>query len=243
MNRIVCGALAAAMMLMAGCSTPLFSYDKVFERYYATTLNVSTSTDVLEMAQNRDAELLSQSESVIAIAGKQGKKDRTQWFNIIAFDQDSSVAVRKYGFIVEETTWAPNTKPNPGLRFDAEVILDAATLEEPYANANAMKISVLLKTLKLFSDDAHHVNFDNVTLRSSTAMAKQAVNAVVFKLSRSPAEAVRLQELTGMEFDHPTLGKSRVRMLIQGNVVKLKIKSGKPWFVIPFEQHSDVINM
>lgn len=243
MNRVVCGVLAAAIMALAGCGRPLSAYESVYERYYATTLNLSTSADVLAVIQNRDKDLLSQSESVVAASGKEGKKDRSHWFNMVTFDQDSSVAVRKYGFIVEETSWGPNRKPRPGLRLDAELAMDAATLEEPYANANVMKIAVLRKALALFSEDANQVNFDNVTLRTSTSMAKQAINGVLNKLGQSPAEAVRLSELEGMAFDHPTLGVSRVRMLIQGDVVKLKIKSGKPWFSTPFEQHSDVINM
>jgi hypothetical protein len=41
-----------------------------------------------------------------------------------------------------------------------------------------------------------------------------------------------------------TLGESRIRMLIRGDVVILKIKSGKAWFTTtPFEKHPDVINM
>jgi len=243
MNKVVCGVLAAAVAALAGCGRPLNAYESVSERYYATTLKLSTSADVLAVLQNRDSDLVSQSESVVAASGKEGKKDRSHWFNMVAFDQDSSVAVRKYGFVLEETSWGPNRAPRPGLRFDAELSLDAATLEEPYANANAMKIAVLRRALALFSQDAQQVSFDNVTLRTSAAMAKQAVNGALNKLMQSPAEATRLSSLEGMPFDHPTLGESRVRTLLEGDVFKLKIKSGKPWFSTPFEKHQDVINM
>ncbi len=242
-TKIACGALAAALMMMAGCSTPLNTYESVYQRYYATTLGLSNSADVMAIIQDRDTELLSQSDSVVAAWGKQGKNDRTHWFNMVAFDQDSAVAVRKYGFILEETVMGPNRKPNPGLRLDLQVKMDAATLDEPYQNANAMRTAVLRKAAALFSDDALEVDFDSASLRSSTSMVKQAFHHVMVKLIRSPAEAARLSEPEGMAFDHMNLGDSRIRMLIRGDVVTIKIKAGKPWFSVPFEKHPDVSNM
>ena len=242
-KRIACGVLVCAAIMLAGCGRPLNTYESVYERYYATTLGLSTSADVLALVQDPDKELLSQSESIVAAWGKEGKNDRTHWFNLVTFDQDSSVAVRKYGFILEETTWGPNRQPRPGLRLDAEVIVDAALLNEPYPNANAMKIEVLRSLRNQFGQDAQEVVFDSITLRNSTIMVNQAIHSALNKLTQSPAEAARLSELEGMAFDHMMLGESRIRMLIQDNVVKLKIKCGKPWFGTPFEKHPDVINM
>ena len=241
--KFACGVLAVATLMLAGCSRPLNTYEGVYERYYATTLGLSTSADVLAVIRDRDKELLSQSESVVAAWGKEGKKDRTHWFNMAAFDQDSAVAVRKYGFVLEETAKGLNRQPNPGLRFDAELVLDAATLNEPYPNANAMRIAVLQKAALLFKADALEVSFDSVTLRNSTIMVNQALSNALNKLGQSPAEAARLSELEGMPFDHIILGEGRLRLLIQGEVIKLKIKAGKPWFKTPFEEHPDVINM
>ena len=43
---------------------------------------------------------------------------------------------------------------------------------------------------------------------------------------------------------HPTLGESYIRMLIEADVVKIKIKCGKAWFSKePFEEQADVIYM
>lgn len=242
-TKIACGLLAAALLMLTGCGTPLNTYESVYERYYATTLGLSTSADVLAIVRDRDQELLSQSESVVAAWGKKGKNDRTHWFNMVAFDQDSAVAVRKYGFILEETAWGLNRQPRPGLRLDAEVVMDAATLEEPYPNVNAMRIAVLRKAAAVFSADATEVSFDSTTLRNSTVMVNQAFHNAMVKLIQSPAEAARLSELEGLPFDHMTLGESRIRMLIRGNNVIIKIKAGKPWFRTPFETHPDVINM
>ena len=241
--KIACGLFAASMLMLAGCGTPLTRYESVYESYYATTVGLSTSADVIDLLSNREKELLSQSESVLAAWGKEGKNDRTHWFNLVAFDQDSAVAMRKYGFILEETAWGPNRQPRPALRLDAEIVMDASILDEPHPNANARRIAVLRKALDMFAADADEVTHDSVTLRSSAAMVNQAINGALVKLIQSPAEAARLPEFEGMAFDHMMLGKSRIRMLIRGDVVILKIKSGKAWFTTPFEQHPDVINM
>lgn len=244
MNRkIVCGILSVVTVVLAGCGRPLTTYENVYERYYATTIGLSTSADVLAIIRDRDKELLSQSESVIAAWGKKGKNDRTHWFNMVAFDQDSALAVRKYGFILEETAWGPNRQPRPGLRLDAELVMDADTLNEPYPNANAMRIAVLRKATTIFSGDAEEVSYDSTVLRSSAAMVNQVFHNAIVKLIQSPAEAARLSELEGMPFDHIILGESRIRMLIRDDIVTIKIKAGKPWFNTPFEQHCDVINM
>ena len=63
----------------------------VFDRFYTTTLKVSSSADVLstvQTTQDPDTELLSQSESIVALWGKKDYKDRTHWFNMVAFDDD-----------------------------------------------------------------------------------------------------------------------------------------------------------
>ena len=242
-TKFACGVLAVTAVLLAGCGRPLTTYESVYERYYATTIGLSTSADVLAIIRDRDKELVSQSESVVAAWGKERKHDRTHWFNMVAFDQDSAVAVRKYGFILEETAWGPNRRPQPGLRFDAELVLDAEVLGEPFAGANAKRIAVLRSVAAHFSRDAQEVRHDSATLHSSSAMVNQALNNVLVKLIQSPAEAARLDEPQGMSFDHITLGESHIRMLIHGDVVKLKIKAGKPWFRVPFEEHSDVIYM
>jgi len=242
-TKIACGIFAAAAIMLAGCARPLTTYEHVYERYYATTIGLSTSADVLEILNNRGHELLSQSESVVAAWGKEGTRDRTHWFNMVAFDQNSAVAVRKYGFILEETAVGPNRQPRPGLRFDAELVLEPETLNEPYANANEMRVAVLRAIAAHFSRDSQEVRHDSATLRNSSAMVNQALNNALIKLVQSPAEAAQLGDPEGMLFDHMTLGQSHIRMLIQGDLVKLKIKAGKPWFNVPFEEHPDVIYM
>ena len=88
---------------------------------------------------------------------------------------------------------------------------------------------------------------DSQILNSSVMMVNQALNAILIKLQAVPAMAVRLPWLEGLEFDHPLLGESRIRMLILDNVVKIKIKASPAWFKgldgKPFEEQPDVIYM
>ncbi|HPO70323.1 MAG TPA: hypothetical protein PKV53_08425 [Anaerohalosphaeraceae bacterium] len=230
---------------LCGCSTPPHTYKQVFDRYYATTLKSSTSAEVLASIADPQTDLLSQSDSVVAAWGKQGRKDRTHWFNMVAFDEQQMNAVRKYGFILEETRWGWNRVPKPALRFDAELVMEPDVLNAAYASSNEKQIAMIKKTQEHFSKDRLEVVFDSQTLNSSMMMVQQALHSVLTKLSQSPAYAAKLAQPEGLDFDHPTLGESRVRLLMEGDIVKLKIKAGKPWFQRyyiddPFEEHPDV---
>ena len=241
-TTVLCITLTAVLAL-SGCS-PLEKYEPVFDRYYSTTLKLSTSADVLAMIQEPDTELLSQSESVVAAWGVEGKKDRTHWFNMVAFDEEQMNAVRKYGFILEERNWWWNSPPAPALRLDGAMVMDAEILEAAYASKNEKQVEVLKAVKKAFSADAGELTFDSRSLRNSTDMVKQALKSVLTKLDHSPAYAAKLPLYEGVAFDHPTLGESYIRMLIEADIVKIKIKCGKAWFSKePFEEQADVIYM
>lgn len=232
------------LMVLSGCNTPLDSYEPVFDRYYSTTLKLSTSADVLAMVQEPETELLSQSESVVAAWGTGGKQGRTHWFNMVAFDEEQMNAVRKYGFIVEEMRWWWNSTPAPALRLDMAMVMDPEVLNAAYSGNNERQIQILIAAKEAFSADAGELTFDSRPLRNSTDMVKQALKSVLVKLDRSPAYAVKLPLYEGMAFDHPTLGESFIRMLIEGDIVKVKIKCGKAWFSKePFEEQDDVLYM
>lgn len=230
------------ILLIGGCQT--FNADQsVYSKYYETTLNYSTSAEVLEYIQNPLTEYLSQSNSVVA-SWNQIDKGKTSWFNMVAFDQDTLKAVRKYGFSAVEQHLYPNATPRLKMRFDAEMIIDGDVLNGVYPNKNDYLIAVLKASFAKFKADSQEVTADSTVLNSCSMMVNQAMNAVLVKLASSPSYAVRLPWLEGMEFNHPTLGESRIRVLILDNVVKIKIKASPAWFKnIPFEQQSDVMYM
>lgn len=243
-NHLCLTAALTAIVFVCGCGVPLESYQPIFDRYYSTTLKLSTSADVLAMVQDPDIEMLSQSDSIVAAWGVKGKKDRTHWFNMVAFDQDQMNAVRKYGFILEEVNKGLNRSPNPALRLDAAYVMDADVLDAAYANSNEKLIAILAAAEELFEGDAGELTFDSKSFRNSTIMAQQAFKSVLYKLSHSPAHAAKLPLYEGLAFDHPILDESYIRMVIEDDIVKVKIKCGERWFTgQPFEEHDDVLFM
>lgn len=243
MKKTVLFALPlVAACLLSGCQT--FNEERfVFSKYYETTLGYSTSADVLGYIQDPLDEYLSQSDNVVA-SWNEGDKGQTHWFNMVAFDEETLTAVRKYGFSLVEQRLGPNAPPRPKMRLDGEWIMDAEVLDAVYPTQNARYIAVLQAAAKSFHDDALEVTADSQTLQSSALMVNQAFNSILVKLQTNPAMAAHLPWLEGVEFEHPTLGESRIRMLILDDIVKIKIKASPAWFKNkPFEQQPDVIYM
>lgn len=229
-----------AMFFTTGCQTTP-KYESIFERYYLTTLNVSNSSDVISAIRDDEgAELVSQSQSVVASWGEK-KNTSIIWFNAIAFNEDDMTAVRKYGFVVDEKAKSYYVLSVLNMRFDAELIMGPDVLDAPYADANAKKIAVLREVLKKFKEDAAQVTGDSQVLFSSSAMVNQVLERILYQLDHSPALAARFERMEGMKFDQMNFGDGRVRMLIEGNLIKLKFKVGS--FVKDFEEHLDVIAM
>ena len=225
-------------VVLAGCQT--IPDSKVFGRYYLTTLKFSTSADVLNVVADNEKELLSQSQSVIASYGQ--KKDAAElWFNMVAFDEARLTAVRKYAFLVDESSGLYIVTKKRTLRFDARAVVDAKVMAEPFENENARNIAILRDVSDKFSDDIGQLTFDSVDLNSAAMLTMNIFNTVLVKLDNSPALAVRLAGEAGMEFDHMNLGKGHVRMTRQGDIVSIKIKIGQA--AKGFEKQSDVKNM
>ena len=243
MKRWLVWSTAVLPILLSGCGTVgAINREGIFGRYDRTVLKQSTPADVLSYIQEPDKEHLSQSESVLASWGN-AWKDRTHWFDMVAFDEQQLTAVRKYAFTLEDYR-GPNTKPRAKLRLDAEAIIDSQTLNAAYPTQNQMRIEILKKLKTSFFDDSQAVDFESQSLQSSSLMVTQALNNLLTKLDQSPALAEDLSKPQGLEFNDMTLGVSRARMLIEDDKVKLKIKAGKGWFKWqPFEKQKDVMDM
>lgn len=243
-------SVVVCLLLFQGCISYLkdsrsyfFNEEKVFNRYYLTLLKFSSSADILGIIQQGEGELISQSESVVASWGKE-LDNSILWFNMVAFDEEDLMARRKYAFFINEKVKGFSVVPAKKLRFDTEMVLDAEVVEEPYANENQKRIAILRVVLDNFNTDIIEITADSQILKSSSMLVKQVLNTILVKLDQSPALAARLNGLKGMSFDHITLGDAKIRMLIEGDIVKVKIKVGKDWFNQQgFEKHPDVINM
>jgi hypothetical protein len=78
---------------------------------------------------------------------------------------------------------------------------------------------------------------------SNDALAvRKTLSDILTLFSANPAGAAALSEYDGVKFDHMNLGQGHIRMLIEEDIVKLKIKAGQEWFS-DFKTHPDVINM
>ncbi len=226
-------------IVLAGCEGTIPDRD-VFGRYYLTTLRFSTSADVLNVIADNEKELLSQSQSVIASYGQE-KDAQELWFNMVAFDEARLTAVRKYAFLVNESTGLYVIARKRKLRFDARAVVNAKVMTEPFENENAHNIAILRDVSDKFHDDIGQLTFDSVDLNSAAMLTMNIFNTVLVKLDNSPALATRLAREAGMEFDHMNFGKGNIRMTRQGDIVSIKIKIGQA--AKGFEKQPDVKNM
>jgi hypothetical protein len=224
---------------MAGCEQAVKTTE-VFGPYYTTTLKLSTSSDVLNALAGSEKELVSQSQSVAASYGQAAEGSKL-WFNMVAFDEDNLTAVRKYAMHVEESVRPYIIWPTRSLRLDAQAVVPASVLAEPYESENARSLAILRMLRKDFSDDMGQVSFDSADLRSAALVAMNALNTVVQTLEDSPAKASQLGRVEGMAFELMTMGPGRVRVLLNNDVVTVKIKAGAA--AEGFENQPDVKNM
>ncbi|MCK4960677.1 MAG: hypothetical protein KAT00_14795, partial [Planctomycetes bacterium] len=153
-------AIAAVVVCLVSSGCQLMVKDAtVFDRYYMTTLKFSSSADVLAHIQKEDSEFLSQSESVVASWGQKWS-DAALWFNMVAFDEDELTAVRKYAFLGNEKAKGYYIIPAQSLRFDVQIVIDRAVLDEPYANENERRVAILQNIMDVFSEDINQLTFD-----------------------------------------------------------------------------------
>jgi hypothetical protein len=238
--------LLIALCLVYGCSIVEYfkpegpPYDvELYHVYDQTKLKVSTSADVLVTIHRPEYELLSHSESVIASVG-QKKKGRKTWCNMVAFDENELTANRKYLLIVDDR---PNLleEPRKSLSFDCEMVLERQILAEPYASENARRIAILKRVRENTGRDKDEVGPDNNMLDICGMLANQALEAALVKLDSSPVLASKLDEPAGVDFSHINLGRGKIRMLFEDDIVKVKMRLGrliKKWEKSPEEKNN-----
>jgi len=216
------------------------SYEQISESYEQTKLKTSGSADALTTIHIPEYELLSQSKSVVASVG-QKKKGYKTWLKMVAFDEDELTAQRKYLLIVDERPKVLFVEPWTGLSFDCEMVLESEVLDEPYANENARRIAILKQVLANVQKDVEEVGSDNKTLNTCGMLINQALTTVLVKLDSSPVLASRLSEPAGLEFDHISLDKGKIEMLIENDIVAVKMRLGSlvKKFKISFEKDID----
>ena len=106
------------------------------------------------------------------------------------------------------------------------MILDEQTLAEPYTSENQKRIAIFKKLHENTRNDIMQVRQDSKVVDTGAMMINQTLERILYVLSQSPGLAEKLNADDGLDFDHLTLGKSRVQMTLNNDVVKLKIRIG-----------------
>ncbi len=232
---------AMGLCLAAGCQTSYDADKDIFDRFYLTNLRHTTSSDLLPVIQKPDRELLGQNSNVIASFGDD-HDGLMSWFNMVVFDDQNLTAARKYAFLIDEKTHSFYIMKAPQkLRIDAQAVVDPMVLAGPYADDNARRIAVLQWLGKQFASDSRKVAGSGQILSNSAMVVRQALTGILDLMTANPAQAAGLSEYDGVKFDHMNLGPGHIRMLIEDDIVKLKIKAGKD--SAGFQTQPDVINM
>jgi hypothetical protein len=229
-------ALRAVVLVLccfvAGCSFfGLFvpegppSNKEILSLYRQTVLKQSTSSEVLSRFGTPEYALLSQSKSIVALCGDK-KKGRKMWFNMVSFDENELIAKRKYVFISDERPKQLFVTPWEGVDFGCQMVLSKELLDEPYANENARRIAILKQVEADTRKDTSEVGADNVMLSLCGMMAGQGMGSLRTKLDSSPAFASRLSEPNGVEFEHMSFDKGKLRMVIDNDIVTVRMRLG-----------------
>jgi hypothetical protein len=117
-------------------------------------------------------------------------------------------------------------EPWEGVEFDCKMVLPSKVLEEPYANENARRMAILKQVGADMRKDTSEIGADNPVVGVSGMVVGQAIDTVGVKLDSSPALARRLSEPDGLEFTHTSFNKGLLQMVVDGDVVTIRMRLG-----------------
>jgi hypothetical protein len=232
---IVIAASAALFFYGCGIEEPLERvtperkpYTKTLPAaYHQIKVKQSTSAEVLAAIKQNKTEMVTQSKSVIVSWGE--KKNTSQfWITMAAFNEEDFKVSRKYFLAIDEKAWHLGAKGQK-LRFDSNMTMDEAILSEPYPGENEKRIAIFKKVMENTRNDFAQVKQDNRVLNTGAMMLNQTMERILYVLKESPTLASQFDDPNGFSFDHPTLGKSRVGMTLNGDIVKIKILTAGIW--------------
>ncbi len=248
-RSITISLLAVMTTLFVGCNhlprgtAPDREY--IFNRFNSIQLNESTANDVLAIIQDQSLdEKLAQDEQTIVSWGQDG--GAAIWLNAASFDEAGETVARKYAFVVDEDSPGWNllhTANSKKMRVEFEFMLPPEFEESDITNESERRKTAINTALKLYIRDMSVVGQKSEHLSSASMLLRQLFNEMSYQLEKNPADFDQIESLSGVQFDHQTLGPARVRMLFNEDEykVRLKIKVGKS--VKSFAKHSDVLAM
>jgi len=248
----LCLLALAGLFSFTGCAGlgEDFSATRLATPYRQTRLMGSNTLDVLALTESPeyqftpeaiDMQLLSQSDRIVALSGRTADKLKT-WVNLIAFDERRMAASRKYFFYSDEN--AANgaidatlhlLDRRKGLYFDAQLVLDKSIRSTPYATEEARQTAIVRWLAGRFQQDVRDLTHNEdqsvhadelVTLAGW--MMNQTFEGVLTALRRSPGLARNLTDARGAPFDHVSLDRGRIRVVVVNDVVTVKVRVSLP---------------
>jgi hypothetical protein len=242
-----CVIIFMFVTLSGGCSATSKRRRLSFEQrlsapYDQTTIKQSLTLDVLPMIQRSPdeirpgydgTELLSKGLNVVAALG-QDKDGYQTWYNMFAFHEYRLNVIRKYFFFVDDRPGMFVTGRGRGLRFDCEQILSQEMLGGTYAAESDRQAAILRYVLENLRKDIDELGADvekpgqnNKMLDVSGMLMNQTFEMIFLRLESSPMLAGRLSQDSGIEFEHRSFDKGKVQMVVENDVVKIKIRVGE----------------
>ncbi|WP_123785144.1 hypothetical protein [Sedimentisphaera cyanobacteriorum] len=248
--RLSLSVLAVSVMVLfaGGCSS-LNSVsapedELIFDRFHEMQISFDTSTDILpEIKKDEMGEYVSENQNSVASWGQ--KDDGAAiWMNAAVFGQDNNRLARKYAFVFEEK------QSNFGLyggtagrgRIELEYSLPGDFDDITYANQAERRKEIIITGINMFIGDIDPIRLDSDYVYSGAMLVKKAFSLMMYEIEQNPSKIALLKERRGLDFDFPTFGLARARMLVNDEYrVRVKIKIGK--YAEDFENHPDVIEM
>jgi hypothetical protein len=255
---VVFGFTLLAVIGVTLCSCSIFGYippeklpyKELSAPYAQTQLKISNTLDVLGRIRSPESvwqqrfvarQLLSQSDTVVAYSGT-SKDGYKTWFNMFAFDEHTMTATGKCFFCVDEKATITTTKPKRylipprrGLIIDYQMVLESEMLAKPYSTEEARRIEILKSIAQTLREDMDELKGDAGkddqaadALAISAMMMNQVFESILLELDKSPGAAAGLSDEQGVSFSHITFGKGRVQMVVDSDIVTVKIRIGYP---------------
>jgi len=217
--------LLVSCVVLGGCAQLPIS-ETLFFSYNQTTLGKTNSADELNYIQMTQTTLLSKSDTVIASWG-QNDTGVQQWLNVVAFDEATGLAVRKYFFFVDEKARNyPFVHPKWTARFDGQLTLDTAVLEKPYTSQNARSIAIVKEIQKQFAADLAKVSGDNKNIAMCQMVVNESFEQLQLLFADSPEWASKLDTPEGVTFDHRSYDKGILHLREVDGVTEIALQTG-----------------
>lgn len=251
-------AWAFSLVCVTGCSSipnpknmippGKLPYQDIAATYHSTSLKRSSTLDVIRTLQTNQGllhgdhvrrELINQTDTLVASSG-QSDDQRKNWFTLFSFDEQSMTANRKYFMCLDEKTLVTPTEPHKPLYWPRKTLVFNSQMvvtdfmDQAFETEQARNIAMLEHIAKSLRHDITYFNgstrdsangnhiMTNIGLYMNTVFQQALI-----ELNRSPYLANNLSH-EGLIFDHMTLNKGRVQMILQGDILVSRIEMGLP---------------